>query len=123
MLEVSDGQQSVTGRKRRTVRSNYLRPIIHFLNSMKQLMKVRIDRPSMSVKQIFTLNQKRLFQSVLIIACFGHCLWSITLKKKLEGQNTSAEQQYCKTEFAELVLLTKTSRWLLLDNVLPALVI
>ena len=42
-------------------------------------------------------KQKRLLQSVLMIAHFYHCFWSKTLKSKLEAQNTSGEQLPCKT--------------------------
>ena len=92
MLGVSDGQQSITGRKRRTVRSNYLRPIIHFLNSMKQLMKVRIDRPSMSIKQIFTLKPK----TFIPISLDNSLFWSLFVVYNLKKQARRAEHK-CRT--------------------------
>ena len=52
-----------------------------------------------------------------MIAYFDLCCWSKTLKDKLQAQSTSAEQVHCKTVFAELALLLKTTRWLPLDSV------
>ena len=56
-----------------------------------------------------------------MIAFFDSCFWYKTLKNKLEAQNISAEQLLFKTVFAELLLLLKTSRRLLLDTVLVGL--
>ena len=58
-----------------------------------------------------------IFQSILMMAYFDPCFWSKNLENKLKVQNTNAEQLTCKTVVAELVLLLKTSRWLLLDTV------
>ena len=48
-----------------------------------------------------------------MIAYFDPCIWSKTLKNKVEAQNTSVEQLHYKTFFLELIFLLKTSQRLL----------